>query len=88
MDGIGDGNHDYDNDDVNDDDDDDGTMTMRWRRRRWNDDDMKVMGSRALCHPSEATINLYQQFGEKSTRERDNLGGRKDRKGLRWKGLG
>jgi hypothetical protein len=66
----------------------DGMTTMRWQRRQWNDDNLMSMGSRALCHPSEATINLCQQFGEELTRERDDFGGRKDRKGSRWKRLG
>ncbi len=58
--------------------------TTAMERRGWNDDDMMAMGSRALCHPSEeATINLCRQFGEESTRERDDFGGRKDRKGSR-----
>jgi hypothetical protein len=63
----------------------DGTTKMRWRRRRWNDADLMAMGSQALCHPSEVTINLCRQFGEELTRERDDFGGQKDRKGLRWK---
>ena len=66
----------------------DGTTTMRWRQRQWNDDNLMAMETRALCHPSEATISLCRQFGEESTRERDNFGGRKDRKGSRWKQLG
>jgi len=32
-------------------------------------------GSRAPRHPSEPIINLCRQFGEKSTRVRDNFGG-------------
>ena len=79
-------NDDNDNDDgvnidVVEDDDDDGTTTMRWRRGRMDDDDAMVMGGQrhaerlqAPRHPSEATINLCQQFGEESTRERDDFG--------------
>jgi len=79
VDGDGGGDSNYDNDDVNDNNDDDdnddnGTTAMRWRQRRWNNDDVMAMGSRALCHPSEATVNLCQQFGEESTRERDDFG--------------
>jgi hypothetical protein len=55
---------------------------MRWQRGRINDNDEMAMGgqghaecSRAPRHPSEATINLCRQFGEESTRERDNFGG-------------
>jgi len=40
---------------------------------------------RAPRHPSEATINLCQQFGEESTKERDNFeeGGGTTEKGRR-----
>jgi hypothetical protein len=65
---------------------DNGMTTME--QRQWNNDDVMVMGSQALCHPSEATINLCRQFGEESSRERDDFGGWKDRKRLRWKRLG
>ena len=68
--------------DVVEDDDNDGTTTMRWRRGRMDDNDAMAMGGQrhterlgAPCHPSEATINLCRQFGEESTRERDNFGG-------------
>ena len=69
--------------DIVDDDDDNDRMTMvRWRRVRLDDDDVMAMGghrhaecSRVPRQPSEATINLCRQFGEKSTRERDNFGG-------------
>ncbi len=85
------------NDDDNDgnanvdvvEDDNDNRMTMiRWRQVQLDDDDAMAMGSqqhtersRALCHPSEATINLCWQFGEESTRESENffLGGRQKR---------
>ena len=40
-----------------------------------------AMGSQALCHPSEATINSCRQFREELTRERDDFGGRKTEKG-------
>ena len=80
--------------DVVEDDDDDGMTTMRWRRGRMDDDDAMAMGgqrhaerSRAPRQPSEATINLCQQFGEESTRERDIFGGGDDRKGSRWRRL-
>jgi hypothetical protein len=90
-----DGGDDNDNvvlDDVNidvvEDNDNDGTTTMRWRRGRIDDDDVMAMGSQrhaersgAPRHPSEATINLYRQFGEESTRERDNFGGGTTEKG-------
>jgi hypothetical protein len=85
VDGDGGGDDDYNIDDVDDDNDNDGTTTMGWKQRRWNDNDLMRMGSRALCHPSEATINLCRQFGEELTIERDDFGARKDRKGLRWK---
>jgi hypothetical protein len=61
---------------------------MQWQQQQWNEDNLMVMGLRVLCHPSEATINLCQQFEEESTRERGDFGGRKDRKGLRLKRLG
>jgi hypothetical protein len=67
---------------------------MRWRRGQMDDDDSMAMGgqrhaerSGAPRHPSEATINLCRQFGEESTRERDNFGGGDDRKGSRWRRL-
>ena len=96
-----DGGDDDDNvvfDDVNidvvEDDDNDGTTTMRWRRGRMVDDDAMAMGgqryaerSGAPRHPSKATINLCRQFGEESTKERDNFGGGDDRKGSRWRRL-
>ena len=59
ADSNGTGNDDYDNNDVNNNNDDDGTTTMQWRQRQWNDNNLMVMGLRAMCHPSEATINLY-----------------------------
>jgi hypothetical protein len=70
--------------------------TMRWRRGRMDDNDAMAMGgqrhaerSRAPRHPSETTINLCRQFGEESTRERDNFRGGDDRKGSRsrWRRL-
>ena len=80
--------------DVVEDDDNNGTTTMRWRRGQMDDDDSMAMGgqrhaerSEAPRHPSEATINLCRQFGEESTRERDNFGGGDDRKGSRWRRL-
>jgi hypothetical protein len=87
-----------DNNDVNidvvEDNGNDGTTTMRWRRGRMDNDDAMAMGGQrpAEClrvprHPSEATINLCRQFGEESTRERDNFFGGGDRKGLRWRRL-
>ena len=80
-----------DDDDVNidviEDDDDDGTMTMRWRRGQMDDNDAMAMGgqrhakiSRVPRHPSETTINICRQFGEESTRERDNFAGGDDKK--------
>jgi hypothetical protein len=67
---------------------------MRWRRGRMDDNDAMAMGgqrhaerSRAPRHPSETTINLCRQFGEESTRERDNFGGGDHRKGSRWRRL-
>jgi len=94
----GDANNNDEDDDVNidiiEDNDNDGMMTMRWRRVRLDDNDAMVMGGqrhaehlRVLRHPSEATINLCRQFGEESTRERDNFGGGGDRKGSRWRRL-
>ena len=94
----GDDNDNGDEDNVNidvvEDDDDDGMMTMRWRRGRMDDNDAMAMGgqrhaerSRAPRHPSETAINLCRQFGEESTRERDNFGGGDDRKGSRWRRL-
>jgi hypothetical protein len=83
------------NNDVDNNDDDDGMIAMRWRHQQWGEDTVMAMGSlqrtkhpRALWHPSEATINLCQQFGEESTRERDNFGGLDGRKGSRWRQLG
>ena len=77
--------------DVIEDDGDNGSMMMRWQRGRMDDNDGMAMGgqrpaerSRAPRHPSEATINLCQQFGEELTRERDNFGGGDDRKGSMW----
>ncbi len=79
-----DNNNDVDdvNVDVIEDNDNNRMTTMRWRRVRLDDKDAMAMGgqrhaecSRAPCHPSEATINLCRQFGEESTRERDNFGG-------------
>ena len=58
VDSNGGGNDDYDIDDVDDDNNDNGTITMQWQRRGWNDDNPMAMGLQALCHPSEATINL------------------------------
>jgi hypothetical protein len=62
--------------------------TMRWRRGRMDEDNAMAMGGqrhaeclRAPRQPSEATINLCRQFGEESTRERDNFGGGKTEKG-------
>ena len=59
-----------------------------------DDNDAMAMGgqqhterSRAPRHPSEATINLCRQFGQESTRERDNFAGGDDRKGSRWRRL-
>jgi hypothetical protein len=67
--------------DVVEDNDNDGTTTMRWRRGLIDDDDAMAMGgqqnaelSLAPRHPSEATTNLCRQFGEESTKERDNFG--------------
>ncbi len=47
-----------------------------------DDDDAMAMGgqrhaeiSLAPRHPSEATTNLCRQFGEESTKERDDFGG-------------
>ncbi len=95
MDGNGGGNNNNDNNYFVDNDGNNGTSTMRWQQQQWDDNDLMVMGSkrcaehlRELCHLSEATINLCQQFGEESTRERDNFGGREDRKGSRWKQFG
>ncbi len=66
--------------DVVKDDDNDGTTTMRWRQGRMDDDDAMAMGgqrhaelSLAPRPPSEATTNLCRQFGEESTKERDNF---------------
>jgi hypothetical protein len=68
--------------DVVEDDDNYGTTKMRWRQGQMDDSDAMAMGgqrhaerSGAPRHPSEATINLCRQFGEESTRERDNFGG-------------
>jgi len=94
----GDDDNNDDNNDINIDvvkgNGDDGTTTMRWQRGRIDDDDAMAMGSqrpaecsRAPRHPSEATINLCRQFGEESTRERDNFWGGGDRKGSRWRRL-
>ncbi len=58
VDGDCSGNNNYNNYDVNDNNNNDGMTTMQWRRRQWNNNDMMVMGLQALCHPSEATINL------------------------------
>jgi hypothetical protein len=69
-------------------DDNDGMVTMTMERRGWNNNNAMTMGLQMLCQPSEATINLCRQFGEESTSVRDNFGGRKDRKGSRWKQLG
>ena len=74
--------------DVVEDEDNDGTTTMRWRRGRMDDDDAMVMGGQrhaerlgAPRHPSKATINLCRQFGEESTRVRDNFRGGATEKG-------
>jgi hypothetical protein len=55
---------------------------MRWRRGRMDDDDAMAMGGQRHTelsleprHPSKATTNLCRQFGEESTKERDNFGG-------------
>jgi hypothetical protein len=55
---------------------------MRWRRGQMDDDDAMAMGgqrhaelSLAPRHPSKATTNLCRQYGEESTKERDNFGG-------------
>jgi hypothetical protein len=96
--GGGDNDDDHNNGNANvdvvEDDDNDRTTMIRWRRLQLDDNDAMAMGSqqhaersRALCHPSEATINLCRQFGEESTRERDNFGGGDDRKGSRWRRL-
>ena len=93
----GDTNNNNDDDvniDVIEDNDDDGTTMMRWRRGQMDNNDAMAMGgqrhakcSQAPCHLSEATINLCHQFGEESTRERENSGGGDDRKGSRWRRL-
>jgi hypothetical protein len=96
-----DGGDDDDNDnednvniDVVKDNDNDGMTTMRWQQGQMDDNDAMAMGgqrhaerSRAPRHQSETTINLCQQFGEESTRERDNFGGGDNRKGSRWRRL-
>ncbi len=58
------------------------TTTIKWQR--WNNNYVMAMGLFALCHPSKATINLCQQFGEESMRERDNFGGGRTEQG--WGG--
>jgi hypothetical protein len=69
--------------DVVEDDDNDGMTTMRWRRGRINDNDAMAMGGQQHAE----TIYLCREFGEESTRERDNFGGGDDRKGSRWRRL-
>ena len=91
RDGGDDDDNDNDNDvniDVIEDNNDDGMTTMRWQQGRMDNNDTMAMGgqqhaecSRAPRHPSEATINLCRQFGEESTRVRDNSGGGATEKG-------
>ena len=58
---------------------------MKWWWQQWDNNNVMAMGSqqrakclRPMCHASEATINLCQQFEEELKRERDNFGG------VRW----
>ena len=100
-DGGDDDNNDNDDDDVYidvvKDDNNDGTTMMRWGQGRMDDDDAMAMGGKRHAelsprHPSEATTNLCRQFGEESTKERDNFqgGGRQKRvavEEIEWRSL-